>query len=98
MIVKINEYKEGPIICVVDNDILNKKFEDGDLQLDLTSDFYKGEDKDPRDIGDLMRNAYGINLVGEKAIQLAIDEGLIDESMVKKISNIPYYQGAVNLD
>ena len=98
MIVKIHEHKDGPIICVVDNELLNKMFEVNNLQLDLTSDFYKGEDKDPKDIGDLIRNAHGINLVGEKAVQLAIEEGLVDKSMVKTISNIPYYQGSVDLN
>ncbi len=98
MIVKIHDRKEGAIVCVVDKDLLGMKFEEGNLQLDLNSNFYKGEEKLPEEVGDLMRNAHGINLVGEKAIKLAIEEGIIQEEIVKRIAGIPYYQGTVDVD
>ena len=93
MIVKTHETKNGVIVAVVDKEILGQKFEEGELQLDLASKYYQGEDKLPEEIGDLMRNAYGVNIAGEKAIKMAIEEGIIDENMVKKIAGIPYYQG-----
>jgi hypothetical protein len=37
-----------------------------------------------------------VNIVGEHAIQLAIEEGIIDENNIKKIADIPYYQGTVD--
>lgn len=98
MIVKIHERKEGSVVCVIDKELLGKKFEEDDLQLDLSSNFYKGEVRLPEEIGDLMRNAHGVNLVGEKTIKLAIDEGIIVEEVVKKIAGIPYYQGSVDVD
>ena len=73
-----------------------RDIEDGDLQLDLTSDFYKGDEKTDEEIGDLLRNAHCINIVGEKSVALAIKEGIIDDSGVKKISGIPYVQGVVD--
>lgn len=97
MIVKTHERKEGSIVCVVDEDLLGKKFEENDLQLDLNSDFYKGDEKTFEEVGDLVRNANGVNLVGERTIKLALEEGIIDESMVKKISGIPYYQGTIDI-
>ena len=97
MIVKIHERKEGSVICVVDKELLGKKFEEDDLQLDLNSDFYKGEEKLADEIGDLLRNAYGVNLVGEMTIRLAIEEGIIVAEVVKKIAGIPYYQGTLDV-
>lgn len=97
MIVKIHERKDGSIVCVVDKELIGKKFEENDLQLDLNSSFYKGEQKSAEEVGDLIRNAYGVNLVGEKTIKLAIDEGIIDENSVKKISGVPYYQGTADI-
>ena len=97
MIVKVHERREGSIISVVDKELIDKKFEENDLQLDLSSNFYKGDEKSFEEVGDLIRNAYGVNLVGGKAIRLAIEEGIIDEKMVKKISGIPYYQGNVDV-
>ncbi|HME86958.1 MAG TPA: DUF424 family protein [Candidatus Nanoarchaeia archaeon] len=98
MIVKIHESKQGDIVAVIDTDLLGKIIEDEDFQLDLTSNFYKGEERATDEIGDLMRNAHGINIVGEKTIALAIEEGLIDEDMVKRIGGIPYYQGSVDIN
>ncbi len=93
MIVKVHESEKGTIVAVCDSDLIGKKFEEDDLQLDLTSNFYKGEEKSDEEIGDLLRNAYCINVVGKKSVELAIKEGVIDESAVRKIAKIPYSQG-----
>lgn len=88
--------KDGKILAAVcDSELLGQKFEEENKQLDLTSDFYKGEEKDDRAIGDAIRNADSINLAGEKAIKLGINEGIIDEGHVKKIAGIPYAQAVV---
>lgn len=98
MIVKTHDTKNGVIVAVVDDELLGNKFEDNELQLDLSSNYYKGEQKTNEETGDLIRNAYGVNLVGEKIIALAIEEGILDKSMIKKIANIPYYQGTNELE
>ena len=93
MIVKIHKTEGNKmVLAVCDSDLLNKKFEEGEKQLDLTSDFYKGEEKSNKEVCDLMRNSYIINLVGEKTIGLALKEGLIDKDHIKKIDNISYAQ------
>lgn len=44
MIVKMHKTQDNRIVLAVcDNDLLDKKFEEGKMQLDLTSYFYKGE-------------------------------------------------------
>lgn len=95
MIVKLHESENGTVVAVCDSDLIGQKFEDGDLQLDLTSDFYKGEEKADGEIGDLLRNAYVLNIVGEKSVALALKEGIIDEANIKNISGVPYIQGNV---
>lgn len=82
------------IAAVCDSNLLGKKIEEGKLQLDLTSDFYNGEEKDGPIVGDTIRNADSINLVGENAIKLGINEGLIDKEHVKKIDGVPYAQAS----
>lgn len=95
MIVKVHNSENGTVVAVCDSDLIGKKFEEGNLQLDLTSDFYKGQEKSEKEIGDLLRNAYIINVVGKKSVELAIKEKVIDESSVKKIANIHYSQGVI---
>ncbi len=93
MIIKIHKTEGNKMLLTVcDSELIDKKFEEGEKQLDLTSDFYKGDERSDQEVCDLMRNAYIINLVGEKAVALALKEELIDEAHIKKIDNISYAQ------
>ena len=54
MLVKVHKNTEGQILLAIcDDDLIGKKFEEGNLQLDLSSDFYKGEEKSEDEIMDL---------------------------------------------
>jgi hypothetical protein len=99
MIAKIHTHKDGKIlIAVADTAIVGKRFEEGVLQLDLTGDFYKGTEKSAEEIGDLMRNADFVNLVGEEAIKLGLAEEVIDEAAVRRVQGIPFAQGILVKD
>jgi hypothetical protein len=96
MIAKLHKSRDNKIVVAVcDSELAGKKFEEGKLQLDMTSDFFKGEEKDDAAVGDLIRNADSVNLVGEKAVSLGIQEGVIEKEHVKKIAGIPYAQAVV---
>ena len=41
---------EGLIVIITDSDIIGKKFEEGNKQLDLTNKFYSGEEKSKEEI------------------------------------------------
>ena len=97
MLVKIHKRNDRTIVAVCDENLIGQKFEESGKQLDLTGDFYNGDARSAIEAGDLIRNAYGINIVGEKSVKLAIDEGIIVEDVVKNISNIPYYQGTIDI-
>ena len=95
MIVKVHKKNEKTLVAVCDNDLIGKKFEEGELQLDLTSDFYAGQDLDVKETGDLIRNANMVNFVGKEAIKLGINEGIIEEDHIKKIAGIPHAQAII---
>jgi len=80
------------ILAVCDTDILGKKFEENDLQLDLTSNFYKGEEKTEKEIVALFNQAHIVNVVGKKSVDLAIKSKMVIKDNIKKIKNIPYAQ------
>lgn len=92
MLVKIHKKENRTIISVCDKTLLGKKLEENGKQLDLTGDFYKGEEKSIEEIGDLIRNADAINLVGEEAIKLGLEEGVIEQENIIKIKGIPHAQ------
>ena len=57
-----------------------------------------GEEVDEKAAGDLIRNAYIINLVGKNAVKLGVDEGIIEKDHIKKIAGIPHAQAVIEQD
>ncbi|MBW3004713.1 DUF424 family protein [Candidatus Woesearchaeota archaeon] len=95
MIVKVHKKDERTVVAVCDSDLLGKKFEQGELQLDLTSDFYKGTEMDEKEAGDLVRNADIVNLVGKNSVKLGMQEGVIEEDHILEIDGIPHAQAII---
>lgn len=97
MLVKVHKTEDGRLLTAVcDTRLINKIYEEGIKQLDLTGDFYKGEEKTPSEAADFMRNSDMINIVGEESVKVAMKEELISSAQVKIIAGIPYAQNAVN--
>ncbi|MCX6708164.1 MAG: DUF424 family protein [Candidatus Woesearchaeota archaeon] len=92
MLVKIHKKESRTIIAVCDKDLLGKLFEENGKQLDLRGEFYKGEELEIEEIGDLIRNADGVNLVGQEAINLGLQEGVIGQENIIIIKGIPHAQ------
>ena len=95
VLVKLHK-REGTITAAVcDNELLGKRFEEGNLQLDLTGEFYKGDPQPDDAAGDIIRNADHVNLVGAKSVALGLHEGVVDEKHVRHVQGIPYAQAVV---
>lgn len=92
MIAKLHKSANSIILMVCDSGIIGKKFSEKDLQLDLNSDFYNGNEESDEKIKMMMKAATIMNFTGKKSVGLAIKEGVIDERNVKKIGGIPHAQ------
>lgn len=91
MIVKLHKNPEGKnIISICDKEVLGKKFNEKKFQLDLSSNFYKGEEKTEDEVRKIVKEAYVLNIVGEKSVGFCLEEGWISKDKVNKIKNIPY--------
>jgi hypothetical protein len=98
MIVKVHFVRGKKILVIIDSDLLDKKFEENVRQLDLTADFYKGEEKTEQDIESMVQDAYIIHLVGEKSVNLALKNNWIDSNNVIRISKIPHAEVVIVSD
>ena len=78
-------------MALCDHELLGKKFEEGNRQLDLTSDFYQGELKTEEEIKELIKDVYIINLVGKHSLQLIENLKLRPERVIT-IDNIPHVE------
>jgi len=95
MIVKIHETYGRIVVAVCDSGLIGKKFEDNKLQLDLTSDFYMGKEMSEKEVVIFLRKANIINIVGQKSVDLAVKEGMINKDNIIKICSIPHAQAVI---
>ncbi len=98
MIVKVHHTQNGTLVAICDSELLGKLFQENNAQIDLTGDFFSGEEMDEDHAGDLLRNSYTFNLVGDKSIKLGLKEEVITQKDVKIISGIQYAQGLLIRD
>lgn len=83
------------LVAVCDKELLGKKFTGDGLQLDLSSQFYKGELMDENKLLPILRRAYSFNIVGQKITDIALKEQIISEKNIIKIQGIPHAQGVL---
>ncbi len=95
VIVKIHKREDRTIVAVCDSDLIGRKFTEGERQLDLTADFYKGDERDGKDVGDIIRNADMVNLVGQESVKLGLQEEVITQDHVITIDGIPHAQAII---
>jgi hypothetical protein len=91
----VNVHKSyRPVLAICDKEVYGEKYLDGKKQLDLTGQFFKGEEKTPSEtqqaIIDYNQEDATFNLVGEKSIAIAKQLGLIKDEGIAEINNIPF--------
>jgi hypothetical protein len=91
--VKIHSsYREVVAIC--DSNLVGKKFEENNLQLDVKESFYKGEEISKEKLSEVIKKMLledaTFNIVGEESINVALEHGIISQKGIKKIQNIPF--------
>jgi len=93
MFIKIHKaYREVVAIC--DEDLLGKRFEDGNKMIDVKESFFKGEKIEEPELFELMqelaKSDATFNIVGEQSVRIALKAGIITKEGIKKIKGIPY--------
>ena len=92
MLVKIhNSYRT--IVAICDSDLVGKTFEEGDKQIKITENFFKGEEKTEQEVLEIIEMGtcedYTFNIVGKKSVALALKCGLIKKEGITNIQGIP---------
>ena len=88
----IKSYRDVVAIC--DSELLGKRFEEGNFQLDIKEGFYKGEEMNEKQILEIIIKMSGedatFNIVGKKSVDLAINAGIIAREGIKTIQGVPF--------
>ncbi|MCW8171968.1 MULTISPECIES: DUF424 family protein [Natrialba] len=86
------ETPEGLLVAICDDDVLGETFEEGELSLTVTEEFYGGESADEAAVVDSLARATVANIVGTRAVELAIDEGFIQAENVLEVDGTHHAQ------
>lgn len=93
MIVKVHKTFDGKkIISICDKEVIGKIFYEKNMQLDLRSDFYRGEEETEDDARNLVRDSYILNVVGKRSVGFCLKQGWISEKNIIKVKNVPHAQ------
>ncbi len=92
MLIRIHK-SHRTIVAICDSELFGKKFEQKNTQLDLSGEFFNGQEKSEQEIKeiieDLSKEDASFNIVGKNATKLALQIGIINQEGIKKIQNVP---------
>jgi len=81
------------IVALCDSNLIGKTFEQDIMQIAIKEDFFKDEEinkeKAIKILQDLQKEDATFNIVGEESVQTALEAGIIQETGIIKIDNIP---------
>lgn len=97
MMFRMKVYNMGKevLVAVCDSDIVGQKFEEEDLQIEIKENFYGEQEVEEDDVKKALQKATIANLSGKKAVKLAINHGVVEESNVLDIGGCWHAQMTV---
>ncbi|MBD3397977.1 DUF424 family protein [Candidatus Micrarchaeota archaeon] len=94
MYINLSVRGEKRIVAACDSELLGQVFEEGGAILDLErhKSFYMGEKADAGKLGNALGKFDSANLVGKKAVGVALERGIAEKEDVKYIKKVPHLQ------
>lgn len=93
MFMKIHRSRDTPdVVAVCDRELINTTISSGTMTVTITEAFYGSSPATEAEIREALKNAENINLIGERAVRLATDMGLIDAGTCIMIGKVPHAQ------
>jgi hypothetical protein len=76
------ETPKGRLVSVCDADLLGETFENGEVSLTVDAAFYDGDTADEETVVASLARCSVANIVGNRAVALAVEHGFVDEENV----------------
>ena len=81
-------------MAVCDSELIGKRFEEGEFQLDVKESFYRGKEFSKEEVIEIMKQKIledaTFNIIGKESISAAISTGIISEEAVGRIKGVPF--------
>ncbi len=95
MLLRERETPEGLLVSVCDRECLGETYVDNPVTLEVTEAFYGGQEASEADaqaVVEGLKRADVANIVGEQAVGVAIEAGLIDQDRVLEVDGTLHAQ------
>ena len=92
-LVKVHDsYRD--VVAVCDADLIGKKIEEGEFQLDLTGEFYKGDEMNVDGLKRVIEAGGNedstFNIVGNNSVGVFLELGLVNKGGVREIGGVKF--------
>jgi hypothetical protein len=90
--IKIHRSGREVLVAVCDSELMGKRFDDGNLHIEIKDDFFGDEKVNVMEIEKALASATIANMVGERAVECAVKLGYISKENILMIKGIPCAQ------
>ena len=90
--VKVRRRGGDILVAVRDEGLLGQLLKDGDLRLDVSEEFYGGDNGDEEMLLNRLAAAKLANLVGKEVCRIAAEHDYIDQGCLITIQGVPHAQ------
>jgi hypothetical protein len=92
MILNERDTEEGLLVSVCDDGLIGQTFEDGEVSLTVTEEFYGGESVGADRVRESLQRCDVANIVGAESVALAVEAGIVEEGNVLDIDGTRHAQ------
>jgi hypothetical protein len=89
---KVHGQGKEQVLAACDSELLGKTLEQGKIFFEVKESFYKGREVEEAELRKKLREFENINLVGNKAVGIALEEKLVLEENVLGIAGVKHVQ------
>jgi len=79
-------------LAVCDKELCGKTLKGPEAEFIVSSGFYNGEPVSAEELREKLHEFGSINIVGNKAVQIALDEGIVSDENVIEIAKVKHVQ------
>ena len=80
------------MLAISDASLVGKSFEEGELSLDVSKEFYSGNECDEPEALSMLKGSSIVNAVGREIIGLMLKEKIISKDNILTIKGVPHVQ------
>jgi hypothetical protein len=92
MFLKVYRIDNEVLVAVCDEGCIGKEYTEGDLSMKVSKAFYGDECADLDEVVSALCEATIANIVGEKSVACAVENGFVDVMSIIYIEGVPHVQ------